>query len=280
MVWKEVEVLRELSWPTVLHIVDAWWGEGAKALYMLLPAFGGGPLAKQVEAAAALRRPIALERIADWYAQTLHAVSYLHWCGVVHRDVKAENLLLQSSGHTLCLGDLGSAELLPDASPEACVKVSMTTPKITPPEVFLAGLHYAASDMWAVAATFCEVALLEPPLDVSIVDHEAVFQVAGLEPRLQDALAACARCSPGECPGGAPATDVLCAEMGQELRSMLQQDPRHRPSAASLVAGRRVYQRLQFVLRGAMPPEETDRHFQRLDQVIEESAQRPLAGPP
>ena len=54
--------------------------------------------------------PINYLPIRFWggrYAQTLHAVSYLHWSRLLHRDIKPENLFLATDLRALQVGDLG-----------------------------------------------------------------------------------------------------------------------------------------------------------------------------
>lgn len=51
-------------------------------------------------------------------AEVISALGHLHSLGVVYRDIKPENILLDHSGH-LCLTDFGLAKELDPNNPEA-----------------------------------------------------------------------------------------------------------------------------------------------------------------
>jgi len=105
---QEINLLKALKWPTLMDIVDAW--VVGKLRYLLLPLLDGGDISQQIEVAKNRdRQEIPIEQVADWYVQSLHGVSYLHSCGVLHRDLKPGNLLLGLNDHLLQIGDLGSA---------------------------------------------------------------------------------------------------------------------------------------------------------------------------
>jgi len=59
--------------------------------------------------------------VRHYVAETCLAVNHLHMNGVVHRDIKVDNLLLTASGHVK-LGDFGLARRLPRASSRLAVE--------------------------------------------------------------------------------------------------------------------------------------------------------------
>jgi serine/threonine protein kinase len=262
----EMEILRTLEWPTMLYAFDAWWADGRKLVYMLMPSLTGGDLASKVEAEIKRKsRQDSMESAATWYVQTLHGLTYLHWCGVLHRDIKPENLLLDANGRNLRIADLGTAALLPGPgphpSPRSCLrKAAVTTPQTTAPEIYTQNVAYPSSDLWSVGATFYEVLVLEPmlPPNQPLERYEDLVQtindakVREIKDKVQDVILSDLRTVP--------------VVLAGELADLLCQDPLQRPSGASLIRQPHNLSRLRAVLADGHPG-----HFEDLQQVLEES---------
>lgn len=93
--------------------------------------------------------------------QTLHGLTYLHWRGIVHCDLKPGNLILARDLRQLRIGDFGSAVRLPGLGPPfprlSGVPGRVASPDYAGPEVSERGLCCTASDVWSVGVTFREV---------------------------------------------------------------------------------------------------------------------------
>src|SRR4051794_1402152 len=74
--------------------------------YLVLEYLGGGDLAK-------LRRtePLSAERAIFYLQQVCAGLAYAHECGVIHRDIKPQNLLLTADRETVKIADFGVARL-------------------------------------------------------------------------------------------------------------------------------------------------------------------------
>src|SRR3954471_24655496 len=74
--------------------------------YLVLEYLGGGDLAK-------LRRtePLSAERAIFYLQQVCAGLAHAHECGVIHRDIKPQNLLLTSDRETVKIADFGVARL-------------------------------------------------------------------------------------------------------------------------------------------------------------------------
>lgn len=153
---REIELLTNLQpHPHIIEFVA--WTKCQKNAYLLLSEFcGQGSLND-------LQMPLDNhQQIYRIIYQTSLAIAHMHKLGVIHRDIKAENILFDNDGYVkLC--DFGSAttesyEPTMDWTPlkRSTVEDEMqrnTTPMYRPPEILETYLHYpinGAVDVWAL----------------------------------------------------------------------------------------------------------------------------------
>jgi serine/threonine protein kinase/tetratricopeptide (TPR) repeat protein len=106
---REIKVLARLRHPFVLPLHDS--GEAAGSLYFVMPYVEGESLRARLKREGNL----SLDDVMAIVRQIADALDYAHGEGVVHRDVKPENILLSRHGHAL-LADFGIAR---GAAPDA-----------------------------------------------------------------------------------------------------------------------------------------------------------------
>eukprot|EP00439_Symbiodinium_sp_Y106_P076051 s323_g15.t1 len=175
---QEVALMQKLAWPTIVSLTTAWENRQQRLHYMVMPFMEGGSLKSRISQALMpdaegmdpLTRStssfsIREKHLGAWYLQCLHGMAYLHSQGVLHRDIKPDNLLLGQGGVCLQICDFGSAMRLPGKGPhprkDASVEAPITTPLYSAPEVAKWHRTSAASDMWSVGATFYEAIALQ-----------------------------------------------------------------------------------------------------------------------
>lgn len=124
----------------VVH--DAGVTEGGRA-YLVSKLYQRGTLLRRVQRAGPLS-PGEVDAAGRHLAMALEA---LHQHGLVHGDVKPENVFVDDDG-TLVLGDLGSAWLWADGGPS-----SAPTPPYAAPEVWLGHAPSIASDLYSLGLT-------------------------------------------------------------------------------------------------------------------------------
>lgn len=102
----EARLLASLRHPNVVRVTDFGTLEDGRP-YLVMDFVPGGSLS------ARLSRPVppTPEDVARWYADVRSALAHCAEKGVVHSDVKAENVLLDEDGHAL-LADFGIARVV------------------------------------------------------------------------------------------------------------------------------------------------------------------------
>jgi len=99
----EIRAAQRLEHPNIVRLLD--WGRGSQLVYLVWELVDGPSLGK----ACSARRPTtgwATQRIME----VLAALEHAHSRGIVHRDVKPENILIDADGHAR-LADFGVARL-------------------------------------------------------------------------------------------------------------------------------------------------------------------------
>ncbi len=125
--------------------------------YLVMELCEGGSLTKWVNAE---KRPSA-EQVQQVGVRIADALAATHARGVLHRDVKPANILIDSYGHA-GLADFGLAAL-PDPGMELSETFEAITPAYAPPEVFQRKPPTEAGDVFSLAATLYAMLAGHPP---------------------------------------------------------------------------------------------------------------------
>ncbi len=121
-------------------------------------------------------------RVARMFAEVADALGVAHEAGVLHRDVKPSNLLLDRDGH-LRLVDFGLARLEADGARLTRTGEVVGTPLYMSPEHFRGRGVGPRSDVYSLGATLYEVLTLRPPHDPKDTTRLAAEVVSRDPPR-------------------------------------------------------------------------------------------------
>ena len=97
--------------------------------------------------------PISEETLTDWLKQVLEALQYCHSKGVIHRDLKPDNLLLTDDGQVYLI-DFGIAKALNPGQRATSTGARILSPGYAPPEQYSAreGGIDPCSDLYSLGA--------------------------------------------------------------------------------------------------------------------------------
>ena len=123
-------------------------------------------------------RTLDERQIAAVSAGAARGLAHLHdVCSVVHRDVKAANLLLTAGGEVK-LADFGISRILEGSAIQGTV---IGTPMWMAPELIMGSVE-TAGDLWSLGITMIEMAQGEPPLAAVKPHHAQLFKIVSSDP--------------------------------------------------------------------------------------------------
>jgi serine/threonine-protein kinase len=151
---REIKLAARLSHPHIVPLLTA--GESDGRPFYTMPLVKGQSLRDRLDAEGALRAPDAIRILRDVAA----ALGYAHDQGVVHRDIKPDNILL--TGDSAAVTDFGVAKALSASSPTqtavTSVGISLGTPAYMAPEQAAGDTRIdGRADLYALGVTAFEM---------------------------------------------------------------------------------------------------------------------------
>ncbi len=156
---REIQVIAQLHHPHILMLIDS--GEAGGALFYVMPFIEGESLRGRLERERELPIAEAVRIVRD----VADALAHAHHKGIVHRDIKPDNILM--SGRHALVADFGIAKAVSQATQHGKVTtagVSLGTPAYMAPEQAMADPatdHRA--DIYALGVVAYELLTGEPP---------------------------------------------------------------------------------------------------------------------
>ncbi len=156
---REIEIAAQLQHPHILPLLDS--GEADGFLYYVMPYVEGESLRERLTRQRELPVAEAVRLLRD----VIDALSYAHGRGVVHRDIKPDNVML--SGRHALVADFGVAKAVSEATGRQAMTtagVALGTPAYMAPEQAAADPHVDhRADIYAVGAMGYELLTGQPP---------------------------------------------------------------------------------------------------------------------
>lgn len=215
----EAESAARLDHPGIVPIIDV--GEIGPYVYYAMGYMPGGTLAEQVSDG-----PLDCIAAATHVKAIAEAIYYAHERGVIHRDLKSTNILLDADGLPK-VADFGLAKRIESASLLTAAGEILGTPSFMPPEQAAGqtGDVTIASDVYSLGAILYHLATGRPPFSgedavavlFKVIHHEPV-NPRQLNPRIPRDLDTIILRSLAKSPDGRYATaGEVAAELGRFL---------------------------------------------------------------
>ena len=188
-------------------------GEHADDAFIVMEYFAGGTVADRLRAARDGGERVSHETALRWLGEAAAGLDVAHAAGIVHRDVKPANLLLDAQGR-FAVADFGIARLADDTQMTQTGQVLGTAAYISPEQAL--GLPAtAASDRYALAVVAYELLTGSRPFAGGPPTAQALQHARDTPPRASQA------------------DPELPAAVDGVLSRGLAKDPERRPATAS-----------------------------------------------
>lgn len=146
---QEAQIIARFQHPHILPVFD--YGEQDGYAYLAMPLIAGGNLAGRLHGA-----PLDLRQVRAITAQIGDALDYAHTYGVIHRDVKPSNILIDERGNAL-LADFGIAKMVGDVANLTGTGQTVGTPAYMSPEQIKGEELDGRSDIYSLGIVLYEM---------------------------------------------------------------------------------------------------------------------------
>jgi serine/threonine-protein kinase len=195
---REIEIAAQLQHPHILPLLDS--GEANGLLYYVMPFVEGQSLRQRLAREGELPVADAVRLLMD----VADALAYAHAHGVVHRDIKPDNIML--TGRHAVVADFGVARAVSqatDSSTLTSLGVALGTPAYMAPEQAVADPHVDhRADIYALGVVAYELLAGKTPFTAASPQQMLAAQVTekpdppsryrpGISPALEQAIMRC-----------------------------------------------------------------------------------------
>jgi glycogen synthase kinase 3 beta len=181
---RELQIMKMMGHPNVVDLQHCFFTQEKNEVYLNLVLEFVPDTVYRISkhyAKAGQRMPGLYVKLYTY--QMCRALAYIHALGVCHRDIKPQNLLVNTSSHVLKLCDFGSAKVLAPGEPNISYICSRY---YRAPELIFGATDYTpAIDVWSVGCVMAELLLGQPlfPGDSGVDQLVEIIKVLGTPSR-------------------------------------------------------------------------------------------------
>ena len=184
---REAQLVAQLEHPHVVPVLDYW--RDPDGAYVAMRLFRGGSLADALKLG-----PWTLDRGLRLIDQIAAALTTAHHAGILHRDVKPANILLDESGNG-ALGDFGIASIVGATTTFTDEGRTPTTPAYAAPEILTGQPYDQRCDVYSLGIVAYELLAGVHPFPAASIEgmvsrhiEEPLPALNPLHPEIPDAV--------------------------------------------------------------------------------------------
>lgn len=213
---REAETAAQLSHPNIVPIYSVDEREGL--VFFVMAYVDGDNLAVRLHRDG----PVPFDEARRYLLEVGRALAFAHERGVVHRDIKPDNILINREDGRVMVTDFGIARAVTDGADARLTATGMAigTPAYMSPEQSMGEREVdGRSDLYSLGIVAYQMLTGELPFNASSTPALLVKHISEVPTPVQQ-----------RCPG-------VPVDLGRAVMVMLEKDPANRfPSAAALVA--------------------------------------------
>jgi serine/threonine protein kinase len=175
---REAETVATLSHPHILKLFD--YGEQDGIVYLVMELLTGGSLGDLIP-----QGPLSMQEASRFLDEIAAALDYAHRRGVIHRDLKPQNVLLDEDRNAF-LSDFGIAKLLDENTVLTQSGASIGTPAYMAPEQWQGQTVDARTDVYALAIILFEMLSGKLPFNADTPYHMMHLHVSERPPLMSN----------------------------------------------------------------------------------------------
>jgi glycogen synthase kinase 3 beta len=160
---RELQILKELSHPNVINLKHYFYtpGEKQEEIYLnCVMDYIPDTLSRVIRQYYKSKTSMPMLMVKLYSYQMLKSLGYIHALGICHRDIKPQNVLVNSANYCLKLCDFGSAKRLIKGEPNISYICSRY---YRAPELIFGATEYTTQiDVWSTGCVIAELVLGQP----------------------------------------------------------------------------------------------------------------------
>jgi serine/threonine protein kinase len=166
--YREARATAALDHPNVIHAYDI--DQTDQFHFMVMEYIEGTSLEEIVEKEG----PLEIRRAAQYVRQAARGLQYIHETGLVHRDIKPGNLLVEKDSNTIKILDMGLARFFNDTEDVLTKGVLGTVDYFAPEQTLDSHNVDIRADIYSLGGTFSFLLTGSPPFEGGTVIQKIV----------------------------------------------------------------------------------------------------------
>eukprot|EP00127_Corallochytrium_limacisporum_P002867 Clim_evm46s142 gene=Clim_evmTU46s142 len=182
----EGKILSVMKHPFIIRFRSMFYSQDKQSLYLCMELAPGGDIWSAIrqrrrELRAGKETYFDEGHVKQWMIQLGLGLEFVHSLKVLHRDIKTQNVFINSKGIAK-IGDFGISTVLSNTKDLACTVVG--TPYYLSPELCERKSYSFATDIWSMGCVFYEMMSLKHAFSARDIKHLLVQILTGKYPPL------------------------------------------------------------------------------------------------
>jgi NIMA (never in mitosis gene a)-related kinase 1/4/5 len=206
----EIRILASINHPNVIAYKEAFFETKEDSLCIIMELADDGDLLQAIDQRKKTQRKYTEDQVWHFFIQVCRGLKALHDLKIVHRDIKCANIFLTKDG-VVKLGDLNVSKV----AKMGMLSTQTGTPYYASPEVWKDKPYDNRSDIWSLGCVVYEMITLLPPFRAQSMAGLATKVTKGQYESIPNKFS---------------------VDLSQMVRSLLQVEPRNRPTIDKVLA--------------------------------------------